>query len=415
MPGFATPYMNQRRHDIDALRALAFGLLILYHLAMVYVHDWDFHVKSSYQYDWLHWPMMFVNRWRMDLIFMISGMSTAMLLQKLQQNQSSAADGQPSFFWQRTSRLILPLLFGMAVVVPVQPYCQGVANGLVAPGFWQFIVHYYSDYHWPAGAFDGWQYGFTWNHLWYLVYLWIYTAVLLLARQIARLPLFGDIASRWRAAFLGLRGWRLLVLPATLIFVWAASLQLAFPDTHAVVGDWYAHANYFTLFIFGWWMGWDQAIWTELARLRKPALTTALVLFIVYRVAAETAPDDAAIWQLLCIWALRSLYAWSMLCTLLGWGHALLNRPFRWLPWANQSVYPWYILHQSLIIVLAYWLIPLKLGGPLEALLVGVGTVAGCWLITSGIVARVAWLRECFGMKKAVRPARTALMEEAQA
>ena len=47
-----------RRHDIDALRALAFALLILYHLGMLYVVDWDWHVKSSYQAEWLQWPMI---------------------------------------------------------------------------------------------------------------------------------------------------------------------------------------------------------------------------------------------------------------------------------------------------------------------------------------------------------------------
>ena len=77
----------------------------------------------------------------------------------------------------------------------------------------------------------------------------------------------------------------------------------------------------------------------------------------------------------------------------------MLNRPFRWLPWATQAVYPWYILHQSLIVELAYWLVPIKLGPVLEPLLVGFGTVAGCWLITAGLVVRVEWLRACFGLK----------------
>ncbi|HTD02703.1 acyltransferase family protein [Undibacterium sp.] len=395
--------MTKRRHDIDALRALAFGLLILYHLAMVYVQDWGFHIKSSYQAAWLQWPMLFVNRWRMDLIFLISGMSTAMLLQKLQARRASGLQG--NFFLQRTSRLMLPLLFGMAVVVPLQPYCQGVANGLVEPGFGQFIVHYYGGYHWPALAFDGWQYGFTWNHLWYLLYLWLYTAVLLLGRQLARLPAFGEIAGRWRAAFLGLRGWRLLVFPAAIMYLWIATLQSSFPESHALANDWYAHAAYFTMFIFGWWMGGDSGIWTELARLRKPLAAGALMLFAIYFTGVRLLAGEPPVWQLLTIWAVRALYAWCMLCAVLGWGHTLLNRPFRWLSWSNQAVYPWYVLHQSLIILFAYWLIPLRLGGALEATLVGAGTVAGCWILTSGVIARVGWLRVCFGMKNLDRPA----------
>ncbi|HZD52882.1 MAG TPA: hypothetical protein VE175_07525, partial [Woeseiaceae bacterium] len=64
MPG----QMMQRRYDIDALRILAFVLLILYHCGMFYVAGWGWHVKSAYQVEWLQWPMLVVNRWRMPLL-----------------------------------------------------------------------------------------------------------------------------------------------------------------------------------------------------------------------------------------------------------------------------------------------------------------------------------------------------------
>ena len=117
--------MNTRRHDIDALRAIAFALLILYHWCMLYVTDWDWHIKSSYQAEWLQWPMLFVNRWRMDLIFLISGMAAAFMLKP---------DRIIAFVRARNLRLLLPLVFGILVVVPIQPYVQGVANGVVDAG-----------------------------------------------------------------------------------------------------------------------------------------------------------------------------------------------------------------------------------------------------------------------------------------
>ena len=67
-----------RRHDIDTLRVLAFGLLIIYHVGMVYVAGWDFHIKSQHLQAWLQWPMVAVNRWRMPLIFMLSGIALAL-------------------------------------------------------------------------------------------------------------------------------------------------------------------------------------------------------------------------------------------------------------------------------------------------------------------------------------------------
>ncbi len=375
-----------RRHDIDALRAIAFSLLILYHLAMLYVADWGWHLKSSYLSDTLQIPMLFLNRWRMDLIFLISGVSTAIML-----NKTSLG----TFLSQRSSRLLLPLLFGIAVVVPLQPYCQGVANGLVEPGFLQFLGRYYTGYRWPAKAFDGWEYGFTWNHLWYLVYLWCYTVLLVMLQK----PLASRAGRALRDAFLDLRGWRLLVWPFAPLLVYTVTLQPAFPNTNALINDWYAHATYFTVFLYGYWLGTNSVIWGELGRLRKPALLLALTAYALYATARAFSSDDSSPQLLLAIWTMRNLYVWSALCAILGFAFTYLNKPFRWLPWATESVYPWYILHQSLIVLIAYWLMPLQVGPVLEPLLVGGGTVLGCWALTSGVIARVDWLRPLFGLK----------------
>jgi len=132
-------------------------------------------------------------------------------------------------------------------------------------------------------------------------------------------------------------------------------------------------------------------------RLRQLTLAIALTLGTAYVFLDQIWPETDPFQQVLC-----NLYMWTMLLAILGWGHALLNRPFRWLPWATESVYPWYMLHQSLIVGIAFLLIPFKLGPVLEPLLVLVGTVAGCYAI-SEIVKRIAWLRPCFGLKMATR------------
>ncbi|MFM2085446.1 MAG: hypothetical protein RLZZ237_315, partial [Pseudomonadota bacterium] len=240
---------DSRRHDIDALRFLVFSLLIVFHTALMYVQGTDFHISSTYSTKALDMPLIFINRWRMEIVFLISGVSCAMMTQ-----QSRAA-----FLWRRVKRLLLPLLFGMAIIIPLQPYCEGVSKGLVEAGYGQFLLHYFGGYDWPAGAFAGWQYGFTWNHLWYLVYLLLYTIVL-----VALQPLL----ARMRPLLTGLRGWRLLLLPALPTLAATAFLKLRYPETHALVRDWYAHAIYFTMYLYGWWLGNDKGLWQELARLR---------------------------------------------------------------------------------------------------------------------------------------------------
>jgi hypothetical protein len=76
-----------------------------------------------------------------------------------------------------------------------------------------------------------------------------------------------------------------------------------------------------------------------------------------------------------------------------------LNRPFRWLPYATEAVYPWYILHQSLIVPIAFWLIPLRLGSAWEPLLVTLGTIGGCLLLHEFVIRRINLLRPLFGLK----------------
>jgi peptidoglycan/LPS O-acetylase OafA/YrhL len=379
--------MTTRRHDIDALRALAFALLILYHLAMYYVAEWDWHLKSDDTFHWLQPVMLVVNRWRMDLIFLLSGIAASFLLKPGHAGR---------FAWQRTLRLFVPLAFGMAVIVPIQPYAEGVSRGLVEPGFGTFLVQYFAGHEWPPGAFAGWENSLTWNHLWYLAYLWIYTLAL---AGLAALPWTARLGRRLAAWFTGLRGWALLLLPSLPLLLYTVVLQERFEATGDFIHDWYRNAVYFTVFLSGVALGRNDALWAELVRLRTAALAAAAWILLAYLVLVLWLPDEVAAPIQVMVWTLRNAYIWLALCAILGWGAHALNRPFRWLPWANESVYPWYLLHQSVTVALYFWLAPLALATWLEATLALAGTVLGCWAITE-VVRRVDLLRPLFGLKR---------------
>jgi glucan biosynthesis protein C len=97
------------------------------------------------------------------------------------------------------------------------------------------------------------------------------------------------------------------------------------------------------------------------------------------------------------------VYLWWMVLAILGWAHHLLNRPWPWLPWANEQVYPWYVLHQTVLVVLIVQLAPLRLAPALEAVLLLVATLAACASLTA-LIRRVPGLRLCFGLKPRAQP-----------
>ena len=387
----------QRRHDIDALRVFAFALLILYHASGVYQTNSDFQIVSTYQYDWIEWVRIVLNRWRMPLLFAISGIAIG-ICQPMR--------GPFRFAGNRTWRLLLPLIFGMLFIVPIQSYCEAVRNGAVPTGFAHFMQRYLQLKPWPDGGWTGASHGVTWNHLWYLAYLWIYTLILL-----ALLPVLESRIGRRVQAWVATRSlpWMILV-PTTLFFSYLLFLLPRFPENHALAGDWYLHAEYSTVFLFGYLVSRQTSFWELVASWRwhtLPIAVLGITLELVLRAMGRGlwVPENVPDWMTLLPWseiehAGRALYMWTALLAIFGWGYRVLNRPFRWLPYATEAVYPWYILHQSLIVLIAYWLIPLKLGGGLESTLVIGGTIVGCLLLHEYVIRRVGILRPLFGLKR---------------
>lgn len=383
-----------RRHDIDALRVIAFCLLILYHSAMVYVAGWDYHIKSTYQAEWLQWPMIALNRWRMPLLFMISGIAIGL---------AGVQGRRLRFASTRTWRLLLPLVFGMFVVVAPQAYCEGRANGHLAAGWWAFLWRYWQVRPWPPGSFSGWAFGITWNHLWYLAYLLPYTLILL-----ALVPLLDRVVPALRTLPAGLVACGVLLLPIAWLALVLLRIAPAYPETHALVGDWTVHAESLPLFLLGYMLARAPAFWSTVAARRVPLACIALLAIAIeltIRWYGRHPPSHPLPpWMQVLPWGqieriARASYTWTALLALFGWARTCLDRPLRWLPYCTEAVFSWYILHQTLIVVLAYRLVPLQLGPVTEPALVVGGTVAGCLLLHEGLIRRIGWLRPLFGLK----------------
>src|SRR3954454_17811908 len=158
---------TERRIDLDWVRIAALGLLIFYHVRLLYV-SWGFHIKSAHRITALEPVMLVLNPWRLSLLFLVSGVATRFMLGKY---------ALVPLLRSRSARLLIPLVFGMLVIVPPQAYDQIVEAFGYPAGFVDFYQRHYLAY--------GSQYCPnpcivlpTWNHLWFVVYLWVYTMAL---------------------------------------------------------------------------------------------------------------------------------------------------------------------------------------------------------------------------------------------
>ncbi len=381
--------VSRRRHDIDALRAIAFGLLILYHVGMFYV-SWGWHVKSAHEARWLEPVMVLVNQWRMPLIFLVSGLAVNFLLGEDKPRRM----GYGAFAWLRVRRLALPLLFGMAVIVPPQSYYEALRNGAAEPGYLAFLWDYFTFRPWPDGAFAGSDPGITWNHLWYLPYLLTYTLALIPIAAFLDGP-----GRRLRQVFRALRGSGLVLVPVAWLMPIGLWVFPVFPYiSHDLLTDGYAHAMFGSFFLFGYLIGRDPGLWAAMARMRWVTLPLALVTYAALMAARTIVPADPPVAQEAAQIFVIYLNRWTWILVVLGWAHRLLNRPMGWLTYANRAVYPWYILHQSVTVVAGVWLTRLGVGPVAEPVLLIGATIAGC-AATMFVVERwLPWLRPVLGM-----------------
>jgi glucan biosynthesis protein C len=376
-----------RRIDLDWVRILAFGVLILYHVGMYYV-TWDWHVKSPYASTTLEPLMMLSSPWRLSLLFFVSGCATAFL-------HAKSARG---FVRSRTQRLLIPLALGLWVIVPPQSWAQ-VTEAVGYHGGYLHFMRLYADGYSGFCREDCLRIP-TWNHLWFVAYLWCYTMVAALtwwAIGRARVARWGAACARC------LRGPGLFVLPVA----WLAAIRIAlvarFPDTHALVDDWFEHATYFSVFVLGLLLARETGVWEEMCRQRWRALALALASYGVvatyFSHYASVAPPD---WLRQGQRVFYALDQWAAIVAALGFARHWNPADSRARRYLTEAIFPFYIVHQTAIVVLAHCMKPLGLRPPVEGPLLIAATVAICFA-SFEIVRRVGWLRPLFGLAPAAR------------
>ena len=370
----SSPASTDRLYFLDWLRILAFSALVVYHVGMYYV-SWDFNVKSPFAGPGLEPWMKLSEPWRMSLLFMISGAATSYMLK---------SGPSLALVRRRSAHLLLPLLCGVVLVVPPQSYFEVIQKFGYSGDYLEFLSLYFGHYR-----------GFcshghclivpTWNHLWFLPYLWVYT--LLLCGLTALWPAAPQVVSRIvGATFCGV--W-IMVIPISLLLIARLTLFERYPSTHALFGDWFNHVTYLGMYIVGWAFATSGRLWEHLAFMRRPALLIAVTFWAVLVFVRPAKPLEHLV---------VAVYQWSALVAAFGYSKTYLNKDSALRLRLTEAVFPVYMFHQTIIIVSSQFLLPLRLRpaveGPLIILATFVLSYAGYEL-----VRRFALLRPLFGLK----------------
>lgn len=376
---------STRLDFLDWLRVIAIFVLLFFHTGMLFT-GWGWHIENAETLPVLQRPMDVAHRLRMPLLFVIAGAGTWFALDRR---------GSVQWVRERTLRLLVPLLVGMILIVPPQVYIERLFRGQWQDGYLAFYLERVLQLRpYPDGDL-------SWHHLWFVLYLYLYVIVLL------------PVLVWWKRRHSVLAPGAWLYLLALPLAVNEALLKPRFPESHNLVSDWYVFVHYLLLTGYGYLLASMPRSWDWLAEQRRRTLAAGLAVFAVATALLELGiiQRDSAVDALLA-----SLFTWLWVLVFLGYGRRHLSFANGLLRWSRDASYPIYILHQTVIVVLAYRVVQ-QSWSPWSKYWVVLGaTLVLCVLLYEYGIRRWRVTRVMFGMKAAdLRPGTAAAGVSARA
>lgn len=381
----------KRRAEFDWLRVIAFGLLIFFHAAVAFLPRGLPMIQNAESSTSLQLFVAFLHEFRLALLFMVSGFGVAFALRHRSGRQ---------FFEDRAKRLIIPLLFGIVVVVPPMVYLEMRFLERFSGSFLAFYPRVFTEGTYPSGYL-------SWHHYWFVAYLFLFCVL--------GWPIFARLRSDAGKEWLLDKTSRLLkgagiyfgILPLALIEI---ALRGLFPGFRNLIHDWASFSQWFLVFLAGFWLASQSSLLVRTTELRARSLVSAIatstLLFMLLwspelgRFDVQSG-DEVNVGRYLYLCALRAANVWFWLLACVGFAGRYLRRPGPTLDYLNAAVYPVFCVHLTIMVALEYWIIPLDWGIAAKYATIAVGTVGAAFIVYEFCLRRVAWLRPLVGLKAA--------------
>ena len=368
----------ERRNDIDWVRVLGMLMVFLFHCARFF-DDAAWHAKSGEISYGMTVFVEVVSQFIMPLFFVLSGISSYYAL--------SYISGK-KYLGARVKRLVVPLIVGALTHISFQVYIERVTAGEFTGSFFAFYPRYFDGFY----AFGG---NFAWMglHLWYLEMLFIFSLLTLplflwMQKDSARGLIDGaaDFLTKPGALFL-------LAIPLGVVML----LSNLDPEIigNESWGSW-ALFPHLTFFLSGYLIASNRKFRPTIEKQRFASLALGVIATITGFILLEYA-GYASRGYLVSL--LRAFNSWFWLFAILGFGSRYLDFNNRVLKYAGEAVLPFYVLHQSVIIVIGYFIIDWTAPVILQYLFLASASFITIMALYELCVRRVNALRFLFGLK----------------
>ncbi len=381
--------ITRRRADLDWLRVIAFGLLIWFHAAVVFLPSGIPMIQNAESSTALQVFVAFLHQFRLALLFLISGVGVRFAMKKR---------GTGEFVRERSKRLLIPLAVGILALVPPMVYLEKRFIGEIDVGIAAFYPAFFVNGVYPSGHL-------SWHHFWFLAYLFLFCML--------GLPFFRHLTVRGGDRLI--RHWTQRLTPGARLFLpiiplalFEMALRWAFPGIPDLLHDWANFAQWFLIFVAGFMFASSEPLLDRTQALRYLSLTfgiaTSGLLFLQFwdpAISGFTPLSDGRVTLPEYLWfcALRVANIWCWLLACLGWAGAWLQRPNRLLGYLNGAVYPLFCWHLPIILALAYLVVPLDWPVVAKYTAIVGGTMLTTFALYEAILRRVRWLRPLFGIR----------------
>jgi peptidoglycan/LPS O-acetylase OafA/YrhL len=368
-----------RLHYIDWLRVLAVLLLFPFHTLRVYNAGEAFYVKGAQLSNAVDAVVDFIGLWHMPLLMLLAGCSTYFALRKRTSRQ---------YLGERLVRLGVPFVFGLFVLCPPQCWYGGRFNSGYAGSYWSYLAN--GDFfRFDISDYDG---GFGTCHLWFILALLLISIVLLPLLAWGRGERGGGVMRSISRGLARPIWWPLLP------FVVAAGFLAPNPPVPLLGFDPSA-AYYLVFFALGYLVVCDGRFMAAALRYRWWALAVGTALAVVWLTNRDwlDADPDFSLRVFFVMYA-AALGNWLILVGILGLGRRYLDRTSPALAYLAEGSYPVYILHQTVIVAFAFYVVGWAVWEPLQWLALLLASVVTTFAIYEA-VRRWSVTRFLFGMR----------------